>query len=267
MTYQTTVQRWDSFLAKTKQRADDLFAQSRQGCGMLLDLNNLDVLPMTNAWTAIEQQVHELAHLIEDTWNDKVEELFEDLDLEQEVIDIEYQKYRSSHQELYHDKERAETLIFADAARKILQRAKEILSKTYSCTQCQAQLEVSDQFFRSVHVPCKYCDKVNTFDPGTQVRSVEDFCCHYLSREQSIDLFLKSQDAESIMRHNDFQFYDDMFKTEQTLREYLVVYLKARIEIVPEYEKDYDKDLKGRMAWFYDEVKRSPIWQEERNSK
>jgi len=266
MSYEATVQRWDSFLVKTKQRADDLFAQSKQGCGMLLDLNNLDVLPMTNAWTAIEQQVHELSHLVEDTWHDKVEGMFEDLDLESSQVEVEFQKYRQFHTNIYHNKERTESIIFANAAKKIYQRAKEILAEERNCTQCQAQLEVSDTVFRAVHIPCKYCDKVNTFDPGTKVRSVEDFCCHHLSREKSLDLFLASRDAEDIMRHNDFQFYEDMIKTETTLRDYLVVYLKARIDVVPEYEKDYDKDLKGRMAWFYDEVKRSPVWQE-RNPK
>ena len=36
------------------------------------------------------------------------------------------------------------------------------------------------------------------------------------------------------------------------MRAYTTAYLRARIELVPEYEKDFEKDLKGKMAFFYE---------------
>ena len=80
MTPQEAIGRWDGFLGKIKERATSILAEAEEGCAMLLDLNNLDPLPMSNAWSAIEQQLIQLTSKIDDTWNEKVEPAFDEAD-------------------------------------------------------------------------------------------------------------------------------------------------------------------------------------------
>jgi len=266
MSYQQTVERWDQFLKKALNKAEGMFGQAKQGCAMLLDISSLDPIPMSNAWSAIEQQTHELTHLIDDTWYQKVEDMLIELEIEQKQIDNEYHKGQNTIDRLNRQKDETQIDIFSEAAQKLYQAAKEILEKDYLCTQCRAPLPVSNQFFRAVHISCEYCDKTNTFNPGNSVRSVEYFCCHHLSQHKTKELYFKRLDAERRMRVSNFRNYDDMKATEAALDEYIQAYLNARIEIVPEYGESFEKDLNGRMAWFYDEVSYSPVWQK-RNPK
>ena len=148
---------------------------------------------------------------------------------------------------------RAEIRVFGDAARKILARARENLARTFLCTQCRAPLPISDRFFRSRHVPCPHCNTVNTFVPGTDVLSVEPFCCHRLAQVAAEAPYFAWLDAEEEMNQGDAP--EAVAAAERALRAYQTAYLRARIEIVPEYEKDFEKDLAGRMAFFYEHRK------------
>ena len=106
---------------------------------------------------------------------------------------------------------------------------------------------------------CPFCKTVNTFVPGAQVQAVEYFCSHHLAREKTQAQCRAWQEAERRMNAVE----DDlpaMRAAEAALRAWNEAYLRARIEIVPEYEKDFARDLEGKMAFFYEQVSRSPAW-------
>ncbi|MHB8872765.1 MAG: hypothetical protein ACYC8T_03665 [Myxococcaceae bacterium] len=233
--------RWESFLGKLCARAADTLAEAEQGCAMLLDLNSLDPMPMSNAWTAVENQLRELASKVDQTWEEKVEPALEAAQLSGGRLDAERAKGEALRRSIERDQESASVRIFAAAARKILAQAKENLSKDFRCKQCSAPLALSDRFFRSRHLTCPNCANVNTFVPGTQVQAVEYFCCHHLAKEKTQALWGAWLDAERGPRP----------AAERALRAYTEAYLLARIEIVPEYQKDFERDLKGKMAFFY----------------
>lgn len=258
MTPAEAIQRWDAFLTKIDATATELMTQAEQGCAMLLDLNNLDPMPMSNAWTAVNTQLLGLATKVDQTWREKVEPALEEAE-RYDDRDRERAKGDALNRKIETSKERLEIGIFGVAAQKILAKAKENLAKDFRCTQCFATLTIADNFFRSRHVPCQHCNTVNTFVPGTQVMAVEYFCCHYLARLETRVLYEAWLAAETKMRRSD----DDlaaMKAAERALVTYTTAYLEARIAIVPEYEKDFDKDLKGKMACFYEEVSRSTAW-------
>lgn len=258
MTPEEAVNRWDAFLSKIEERCQQTLAEAQQGCAALLDVAGLDPLPMSNAWSAIENQIVELTSRIDDTWSEKVEPAFEEADWEWDQIEPQLDRGRALSAKMLRDRDAVAFRIFAEAAEKIFEEAKKNLAQDHPCTQCHAPLPLSDQFFRSVHVTCPYCNNVNTFVPGTKIASVEHFCCHHLSRARTVDLWFAWVDAEERMR--DTETLENMKAAEAALKQYNEAYLKARIAIVPELEKDFEKDLQGRMAFFYEEVSRSDEW-------
>jgi hypothetical protein len=251
-----SIQRWDGFLSKIRERAVETLAQAEAGCGMLLDLNNLDPQPMTVAWGAIENQLRELGTRVDTTFREKVEPALEAADEDGELVAAERRKGEAFARWLEREQEAVGTRIFAAAAHKIFAQARQTLGKDFRCTQCQAALPLSDRFFRSRHVACAYCNNVNTFVPGTQVAAVEFFCCHYLARDRAKQTWFAWLEAEEAMRAGPTGDRALIAAAERALLAYTTAYLRARIEIVPEYEKDFDKDLKGKTAFFYEQVAR-----------
>ncbi len=238
-----TVKRWDAFLAKIRERVLETLAQAEEGCAMLLDLNSLDPQPMTIAWMAIENQLHELRAKIDATWFEKVEPGL----TPGESVDRELAKSRALEHDIERLKDETELKIFAGAAAKIYEQARVNLAKDHSCTQCGAAVPLKQAFFRSRHETCPFCSSVNTFVPGSTVAAVEGFCVDQLAKQKTWALLQKSRQTERAIR-------DDapasVTVAEKALREYLTAYLRARIEIVPEYAANFDKDLAGKMAFF-----------------
>jgi len=244
------IARWDAFLSKLGQRSKETLAEAEAGCAQLLDLNNLDPMPMSNAWTAIENQLRELDAKVEQTWAEKVEPALEAAGWPAVRQDQERSKGSALKAAIETGKAQLELRLFVGAARKILEQAKQTLARDFACRQCGAPLKVSDRCFRSRHVSCPFCSTVNTFVPGAQVAAVEHFCCHHLAREKTQGLWAAWLTSEAAMKSRD-EDPAARAAAERALREYTEAYLRARIEFVPEYEKDFERDLKGKMAFFY----------------
>lgn len=230
------IARWDSFLAKIRERANETLAAAEEGCAQLLDVNGLDPQPMSIAWMAIENQLHELNQKVEQTWEQKV------VPMMGEGSEAQREKAEALRRELERQKEDVELRIFSGAAEKIFEQARVNLAKQHKCAKCGAAMKLRQAFFRSTHLPCEYCNSVNTFVPGSTITAVEWFCAHHLARKKSWPLYQSWLKAERGPRA----------QAEKALREYTTAYLQARIELVPEYANDFAKDLKGKMAFFYE---------------
>ena len=258
------IQRWDDFLPKIKTKAESLIYDAKLGCPALLHANDLDTIAMSNAWTAIEANLKNLQQKVSDVWDDKVVEPLEDEEWEQDDIDKVWEKGRQLNLWIEEQTARTESDIFSEAAQKILLAAKEILSKDHLCSQCSAPLELDNQFFRSRHIPCPYCEKLNTFEPGSKVRSVENFCVNHLAKHAALDLWLEYSRLDTQLRSENFEKLGTMLKAERVLCDYYNLYLKERIKIVPDYEKNFARDLEGKMRMFYEELESSPYWHNKR---
>ena len=250
---QDPVQRWQAFLDKIKQRFEEMMAQAVPGCTALLDATGLESVAMSNAWTGVVQQTHQL------TWSDKVEETMEAAGIEDDAFDAQRAKGDELVEWIELERERTEVRIFADAARTIMAAAMEVLAKDFPCTQCKAALTIPQRFFRSAHVTCVYCNTVNTWEPGSRVRAVEHFCTHHLAREAAWDEWVTMQ-ATDRARHG----YDESAKTlkayEAATIAFNTTYLRARIEVIPQYADQFDADLEGRMRQFYLDMKYCEAW-------
>ncbi len=253
--------RWDAFQEKIRTRCSEVLDEAAEGCRALLQIDTLDTLPMSNAWSAIELQINELVHKTEDAWGERVVPVLEDAGWSEARIVQRGQSRDDTTNWMLWEKEKLEIDLFAEAAQGIYDQAKAILAGEYVCTQCGARLEVPRQFFRATHVTCRYCDKVNTFVPGTTVRAVEDFCVHHLSKAHAGALWFEWLHREEDLRQEENKA--TIAAAEHALRGFYEAYLKARMDIVPEYAESYEKDLQGRMSGFYNTFELRERWERE----
>ncbi|MCZ6602139.1 MAG: hypothetical protein O6952_03955, partial [Planctomycetota bacterium] len=242
----------------------------------------------SNAWTAIRQRVIDVSAKIDDTWSEKVEEALEDAGIEGKALWRQEKKGSDLEDSIELEMQKTEVKVFADAARKIFDEARNILAKDFLCTQCKAKLEVPEQFFRSVHVTCQYCTTVNTFEPGGKVRAVEHFCTHHLCSETAWDEYVAMFEAEKVVR-DAHRRLDEMsdderealeeaaeesggpepgdstlaeLKVQETAtRAYWTSYLKKHVEIIPEYEENFERELAARLKPFYETMADHDVWQ------
>lgn len=261
-------QRWDLFLAKIEDRFRETFTQAAILLPSLLDYRQFDTAAFGTAWQGIETQAKELIAKIHDTWHDKVSPGLDEVKEAEELIveetggsldelyekflhisAVEMEKGHALRHKLEKELKCYEVQTFSDAARKLVAKAQELLSKNFHCTQCQAPLPIQQQFFRSYYQNCPYCQTVNTFEPGSIARNVEHFAMHPLAEEKALVEYFAYRDIEAQFRAQ----REDEPKTitpQAVLDVYTIYaekYLKARIEIVPENQKQYDKDLAAKI--------------------
>ncbi|MBC8044874.1 MAG: hypothetical protein IAF08_15660 [Rhizobacter sp.] len=272
-------ERWDAFLAKIKERFEQTMSEAEAGCAALLDDAELDPMPMSNAWNAIRLQMLSLQRKIGDTWSEKIQEqLYDpngDAKFEGAKVDREYAKGFALEQRIADELQATEVRIFGSAARKIYEVAKTKLEGHFACKQCGTPLQIPKGIFRSIYVVCASCAMTNTFEPGTFARSAEYFCAHYLANETAWPE-LKAMSAAEFRVNRAIDGDSDSAGEPRTLamlkmweaatKKYWEVYLKARIEIIPEYAADYDKDFNGKMQGFYNDVARYDEWKSPTNT-
>ncbi|HZS42422.1 MAG TPA: hypothetical protein VFF06_36580 [Polyangia bacterium] len=242
--------RWESFLDKLETRQRELLSQSAQALPLLVELRRFDPIPFTNALTAVRVQCGELIHKIDKTWSTQVEAAFEaalgDAADRYAVLDQERERGAERRRAMEQAQRRAEVEIAAAAARRILDEARQVLERQFACTQCQAPLPVRAQFFRSYYVTCDYCRTVNTFEPGMIARSVEFFAVHALAEEEALPAHLALLDAE--------QRRASALERTKLYRDYVEIYLRARVRWIPEYERDLEKDRQAKLDAFIQSI-------------
>ncbi|MCK8523869.1 hypothetical protein M0D21_19995 [Aquimarina sp. D1M17] len=250
MSFSNTQHRWDSFLKKIEERFQEILQKTEAALPMLFEATDFETTTFSNAWQGIYSQATDLIYKIDDTWQEKVEDAFLDIgvDFGSETFNKERDKGHTLRFNLEQQLKKYEVKIFADAANKLLIEVKDILTKDFCCTQCQAKLPVKDNFFRSYYSTCSYCQTVNTFEPGTKARNIEHFAIHALGEEAGLTHYLRYEEFKFQNHLRDSEIYSKVALASQ-YQKYVEAYLKKRIEIIPEYEDRYEKDLKAKTAF------------------
>lgn len=261
-------ERWKTFLEKIENRFHEILSQTEIILPNIIELQNFDVSPFGIAWQGIETQCKELIGKIQDTWFEKVSPAFDeardsgeseytssgaDRDIYYEQF---YEQYNKEQEKAYSIPDRLEKELFgyqirtfSTAARKLHKKAKEVLGKEFLCTQCHAPLPIKENFFRSYYETCGYCQRVNTFEPGTIARMVEHFALHPLAEEVALPYYFKYIDIEKSFRSQRDDESQNITPDNvlAVYTKYAEAYLKARIQIIPDYEKNYQKDLDAKV--------------------
>lgn len=261
-------ERWDAFLIKIESRFREIVTEAHAALPALLQVEHFDTTPFGVAYQGIETQLKELISKISDTWQEKVTPALEEIQEREEaavedregsldefyarfypLYDREQSKGRTLEHQLDRELRIAEIRLPAAAAHLLYDEARKALARTFQCPQCQAPLPLRSNFFRSYYQTCEYCQTVNTFEPGTIARNVEHFALHALAEEAAFEEALTYYDMELKYRSQRDDEPPVLSKAEllQCYTAYAEKYLKARIEIIPDYANQYESDLASRI--------------------
>ena len=254
------IARWDAFLANIAKRHGDLLAEAVAGCEALHLQSGLDPSAMTSAFSGINRRALDLESKIMDAWSDKVDDALDDAGASSAVTDRESAKGEALADRLELERERARVKIFADAARRLMERASLEQRTEHLCTQCGALLAIPEGTSRAVNVTCAQCQSVNTYEPGTWARWVEGFCVHPLTEEASWDWWVALRSAEARRREARNTTLELIQAEEQAMIVWNQAYFRLRAGMFPAYRGDEDAYLRGRMAQFYTGLEHEGAW-------
>lgn len=185
MSRQQHIERWDTFLQKIEERAGELFAPAREQALSMFMESDGDALPVGNALSGIRMQMLALCSKADDAWEQKVRDLLYNSGVHKDELDREEVKRDQLRYALESGFTLMEMEIRNQMAHHIIQLAAQHEVKTIACTQCLAQLEIPLHVYQSEHVVCKFCQTVNTYEPGTYKRMVRG-CLHDVARWKAI---------------------------------------------------------------------------------
>lgn len=217
---------------------------------ILCKATDFETTTFRNAWKRVYSQATDLIYKIDNTWLEIIEDAFLDVGVGfgSAAFIEEQNKGFTLTFELELQLKSYEVKVFSNAAKKLLEEVKDILSKDFCCTQCRAKLPVKDNFFRPYYSICSYCQTVNKFVPRTEARNIEHFVIDALGEEAGLLYYL---DYEQLKFHN--YITDSEIHNKEHLamcyQKYVEAYLKRRIDIIPDYKESYQKDLESKTAF------------------
>ncbi|PRQ03188.1 hypothetical protein [Enhygromyxa salina] len=250
--------RWDGFLAKIRERFDELMRESTAGCAALLVQTGGDPTPVSNAWQGMRMRALDLSGKVSDSWNDKVQDMYHDAEAYDQA-DAAWARAEALTDEIEIRLEQIETKIFADAIRSLLGMAATEQGQL-RCSQCGAELQHAVTL-QSIEVSCQHCGALVTIEPGPRARMAEAMS-HHLWREACWPQWLARYHADKAARHARSATLAQLQAWEQAEIEYLTGYLRERAKLLPNTAGELDKELRGRMHQFYQGLERESAWKQ-----
>ncbi|PID67822.1 MAG: hypothetical protein CR968_04750 [Flavobacteriia bacterium] len=166
-TAQELVQKWDLFLAKIETRFAETLQQAEDASVELLQDSDYDYNKTMQAFTGMKRQIEDLIQKIDLTWDEKVRPRMEDAFESTEWVN-ESIKGGNLSSVLWDKLREFEVVLEGKLSQMYYEHVITIVDKDFRCSQCNAQLEIVKNLFRSQYVTCSYCDTVNTFKPETK---------------------------------------------------------------------------------------------------
>jgi hypothetical protein len=204
-----TIERWNIFLKKISDRAQEYFVSAREQSLPLFKKNNGDPLPVSTALHAIHLQLVELNQKIDDTWEQQVDPLLE----KERVAQTKREELRRLGSELQHkincDFRLLEIEIYYSLALHILELAEQHKVEAVPCTQCSAPLNIPEHTYTAERIVCKFCQTVNTYEPGTYGRMVGSFCAQNIAHWHAQDLLKAEMNIEGQLQYLRDEEYEE----------------------------------------------------------
>lgn len=250
--------RWDGFLSKIRARFDELMRESTAGCAALLVQTGGDPTPVSNAWQGMRMRALDLHSKVSDSWSDQVQDKYHDEEAYDQA-DAAWARAEALLDEFEIRLEQIETKIFADAIRSLLSMAA-VEQAQLRCSQCGAELE-HPVSLQTVDVSCRHCGALVTIEPGPRARMAEAMS-HYLWREACWPQWLAKHQAEKAAREARTATLAQLQAWELAEIEYWTAWLGERAKLLPNTRTELDKELRGRLHMFYQDLERQGAWKQ-----
>ena len=250
--------RWDGFLAKIKERFDELMRESEAGCAALLAQTNGDTVPVSNAWQGMRMRALGLQSKVSDTWSESVQDKYHDIEA-YDRADAAWARAEALNDAIEIELERIETKIFADALRQLLASAAQEHA-ALRCSQCGGELP-GGVVLAATDVNCTRCGALNTIEPGPRARTAVALS-HYLWNEACWPLWLRKRQAEHAAKDARNPTLAQFQAWEAAEIDYWSAWLHERAKLMPNTARDFDKELRGRLYQFYASLDREKAWRD-----
>lgn len=249
-TKEELIQRWEKFLSQIENRFNESLQQAEEASLDLLEESDYDYYQTIQAYTGMNGQIQNLISKIDQTWSEKVQPQMEDAFEDYDWID-QRQKGDQLSTNLWVELRNYETMIEGKLSKKYYEYAIKIADKEFSCSQCNAKLQINKRIFRSQYVTCDYCDTVNTFEPETKYTqigwSIVDNIVKIDLLEKEKELLKTYQNLKECkdeMTEKDW----DVYKKEYVA--YHELFFKERIKLNIDYEKRFNEDMERKLKEF-----------------
>jgi len=240
-----SIERWNTFLSKVKAQADTYFDTARTESLPLFKKNNGDPMPVTTALHAIHLQLLALNHKIDATWTEQVAPLFQQEEIAPDTIDRCYEQGLLLQHRLSTEFRLLEVEINHQMALHILELAQADHVDSINCTQCSASLDIPASCYTLEHMICRFCQTVNTYEPGTYRRMVGAFSIDHLARWHAIDLLRHVWEVEGQLQ----LLRDDAYQNKKAeMKKAQHAYFSAYLTEVKKYRPDMDFEKELQIA-------------------
>lgn len=193
--YQALVTRWDGFLAKIKERYNEVINSAKEPIQEMILGLEYDSIVLHNVLNGLKNQsVFQLDKKINEAW-EKMENEAEKLGINYGLLDGPREKSEKTSKWMWDEFERFSVKTFADAARQIEKNIRAVVDENaiHNCISCAGQLPVEVWSFQAVNVVCPNCGSVNTYEPDGRVRAYEG-CIGAYAQEYAVEEWIKHGD-------------------------------------------------------------------------
>lgn len=247
------IARWDTFLGKLDATMRDTLAEAEPALLELIVDPEGGIEPFLQSMSSLRTQVLNMMNRIDPTWREKVRPLLQEADPDQESWDelAESRKGSDLSDRSSEVHERWATVVNGKGAELIYEKMIRGARTTFRCTLCSADMEITENLFRSHYETCPYCSGQNTYEPSTELRSVHYFTADHLARYRALDahdaLMAEHERCNEERSPVGDEFIAALRAAHMT---YYTQLLRERIKVVPEYEATFDADLQRYVREF-----------------
>lgn len=225
------VERWDTYLAKLKERYYEILKQSEGPLQNVIDNLQYDTVVIHNIKTGLHNQtVEQLFKKAEEGWSKMEAEMYK-LGVSFDQINEQHAKSEALRQWMEWEFGIFEVTTYGRAARKILENVKKHIDdkKLHRCTQCAAELPIKIYSFMSINLKCESCGSVNTYQPDDRIRALEFYVLNHLAEEQAYPFKQKAKTDKNAQK------------------DYYKAYYGFLMENVPDKKEFYERDMEKRI--------------------
>jgi hypothetical protein len=257
----TASERWDTFLAQIEARHDAVRKEAASSAyAAIATLAGIDASPLSRLWSAAEARLKDLEQRIGDTWREKVDDAYiaEGSDAARRAAG--YEKGDALRFALENAREETQQRLFADAAGHLFAQGLASRRDRF-CMECGRPLEVPLSF-RAIELRCDACGAQVVFEPGDLLRGAAAVGAHALSQQAAQEQWLAMRVAERRVRAARSPCPLSLLKDyERAQIAYFRAYVAARAKIEPELGRDPAKEVRSRMAHWYEQIEAGePEW-------
>ncbi len=247
------IARWDTFLAKIEATFVETMEDAEPALLEVMVDEDGGVVPFLQSVSAVKSQIQGLLGKVHVTWTEKVRPLLLEADPEETTWDELKESIKGS--DLTDGAgtriQRWETVLCGRAAEELHKRTLERARTSFRCTLCSADIEVTENLFRSHYIACPYCSGRNTYEPSSELREPLHFTADHLARYRALELHDELEAAHERCRLIRGPVPDEQIEDLRALHmAYHTKVLHERIAVVPDFEPTLEADLERRAREF-----------------